>query len=103
MSAHYRSEQQFSKELLDSAWRSLDGLYGFLRGHEPATAIINQDSAGYKALLDDLNTPMAISELYRLAKEMHAANGAGNVDLESKLKAELMGSGRVDGFTAAGL
>ena len=91
LSAHYRSEQQFSKELLDSAWRSLDGLYGFLRGHEPATAIINQDSAGYKALLDDLNTPMAISELYRLAKEMHAANGAGNVDLESKLKAELMG------------
>ena len=91
LSAHYRSEQQFSKELLDSAWRSLDGLYGFLRGHEPATAIINQDSASYKALLDDLNTPMAISELYRLAKEMHAANGAGNVDLESKLKAELMG------------
>ena len=91
LSAHYRSEQQFSKELLDSAWRSLDGLYGFLRGHEPATAIINQDGAGYKALLDDLNTPMAISELYRLAKEMHAANGAGNVDLESKLKAELMG------------
>jgi len=91
LSAHYRSEQQFSKELLDSAWRSLDGLYGFLRGHEPATAITNQDSAGYKALLDDLNTPMAISELYRLAKEMHAANGAGNVDLESKLKAELMG------------
>jgi len=91
LSAHYRSEQQFSKELLDSAWRSLDGLYGFLRGHEPVTAIINQDSAGYKALLDDLNTSMAISELYRLAKEMHAANGAGNVDLESKLKAELMG------------
>jgi len=91
LSAHYRSEQQFSKELLDSAWRSLDGLYGFLRGQEPPTAIINQDSAGYKALLDDMNTPMAISELYRLAKEMHAANGAGNIDLESELKAELMG------------
>ena len=91
LSAHYRSEQQFSKELLDSAWRSLDGLYGFLRGHEPATAIINQDSAGYKALLDDMNTPMAISDLYRLAKEMHAANSAGNSDLESKLNAELMG------------
>ena len=85
LSAHYRSEQQFSKELLDSAWRSLDGLYGFLRGHKPATGIINRDSAGYKALLDDINTPMAISELYRLAKEMHAAKGRDKTALQSEL------------------
>ena len=94
LSAHYRSEQQFSKELLDSAWRSLDGLYGFLRGQEPVTAIINQDSAGYKALLDDLNTSMAISELYRLAKEMHAAKGPDKTALQS----ELMGLGSLMGL-----
>lgn len=87
LSAHYRSEQQFSKDLLDSAWRSLDTLYGFLRGHEPCTAVINQDSAGFKALLDDLNSPMAISELYRLAKQMHAASGED----KDALHAELMG------------
>ena len=87
LSAHYRSEQQFSKDLLDSAWRSLDTLYGFLRGQEPCTAVINQDSAGFKALLDDLNSPMAISELYRLAKQMHAASGED----KDALHAELMG------------
>ena len=31
LSAHYRSEQHFGKDLLGSAWRSLDALYGFLR------------------------------------------------------------------------
>jgi len=87
LSAHYRSEQQFSKDLLDSAWRSLDTLYGFLRGQTLCTALINQDSAGFKALLDDLNSPMAISELYRLAKQMHAASGED----KDALHAELMG------------
>ncbi len=87
LSAHYRSEQQFSKDLLDSAWRSLDTLYGFLRGETPCGAVINKDGAGYQALLDDLNSPVAISELYRLAKQMHAASG----DEKSALYAELMG------------
>ena len=94
LSAHYRSEQQFSKHLLDSAWRSLDTLYGFLRGQTPCTAVINQDSAGFKALLDDLNSPMAISELYRLAKQMHAASGED----KDALHAELMGLAGVMGL-----
>ena len=33
------------------------------------------DSDAYIALLDDLNTPMAISELHKLAREMHSAEG----------------------------
>jgi len=78
LSAHYRSEQNFGKDLLDSAWRSLDTLYGFLRsqaGTEAADIDIS-DSDAYGALLDDLNTPMAISELHKLAREMHGANAA---------------------------
>ncbi len=87
LSAHYRSEQNFGKELLDSARRSLDTLYGFLRGLDQGAQNLNQDSAGYKALLDDLNTPMAISDLHRLAKEMHGASG----DAKAELQAELLG------------
>ena len=87
LSAHYRSEQQFSTDLLDSAWRSLDTLYGFLRGQETSDAILNPEGVGYRALLDDLNSPVAVSELYRLAKEMHAASG----DAKARVKAELMG------------
>ncbi len=77
LSAHYRSEQHFGKDLLDSAWRSLDALYGFLRtqvGTESAVVDI-ADTHAYAALLDDLNTPVAISELHKLAREMNGADG----------------------------
>jgi len=85
LSAHYRSEQSFSKDLLDSAWRSLDTLYGYLRGAEVSDSKISTQSKGYKALLDDLNTPLAISELHRLAKQMHAANGAKKQGFRTEL------------------
>jgi len=85
LSAHYRSEQNFSKDLLDSAWRSLDSLYGYLRGMESSTPSLNQTGEGYQALLDDLNTPMAISELHRIAKKMHSAQGIEQQTLRSEL------------------
>ena len=94
LSAHYRSEQQFSADLLDSAWRSLDTLYGFLRGQETSDATLNTQGVGYRALLDDLNSPVAISELYRLAKEMHAASG----EAKARVKAEFMGLAKLMGL-----
>ena len=94
LSAHYRSEQQFSADLLDSAWRSLDTLYGFLRGQETSDAMLNTQGVGYRALLDDLNSPVAISELYRLAKEMRAASG----EAKARVKAEFMGLAKLMGL-----
>ena len=94
LSAHYRSEQNFSKNLLDSAWRSLDSLYGYLRDLPETTSILNKFSAGYAALCDDLNTPLAISELHRLAKKMHSAEG----EVQVKFKAELLGLGLAMGL-----
>ena len=93
LSAHYRSEQNFGKDLLDSAWRSLDSLYGYLRGQADVAPTLDKNSPGYAALLDDLNTPVAISELYRLAKEMHGANEEAKAQLHSQLMglAGLMG------------
>ena len=95
LSAHYRSEQNFSKDLLDSAWRSLDTLYGFLRSQ---TAVVAapcdvSDSEAYRALLDDLNTPVAVSELHKLARQMHGASGAEQVLAKGRLLAvaHLMG------------
>ena len=94
LSSHYRSEQNFSKDLLDSAWRSLDTLYGFIRDMQAVEAVLDKHSAGYKALLDDLNTPVAISELYRLAKQANASTG----DQRAKLLAELMGIANILGL-----
>ncbi len=95
LSAHYRSEQHFGKDLLDSAWRSLDALYGFLRtqaGTEAAVVDI-ADTHAYAALLDDLNTPVAISELHKLAREMNAADGDALAEAKGRLLAvaDLMG------------
>ena len=89
LSAHYRSEQNFGKDLLDSAWRSLDTLYGFLRTQVDVDAetvdISNSDA--YQALLDDLNTPVVISELYKLAREMNAADTDARATAKGRLLA----------------
>tara|TARA_B110000908_G_scaffold153295_1_gene189715 strand:- start:84 stop:1460 length:1377 start_codon:yes stop_codon:yes gene_type:complete len=89
LSAHYRSEQHFGKDLLDSAWRSLDALYGFLRtqvGVESGVVDI-ADTHAYAALLDDLNTPVAISELHKLAREMNGADGDSVSEAKGRLLA----------------
>jgi cysteinyl-tRNA synthetase len=93
LSAHYRSEQNFSKELLDSAWRTLDTVYGFIRGIEPQEANLNRSGDAFKALLDDINTPVAISELYRLAKTANQAQGAEQQSLMAELSglADILG------------
>jgi cysteinyl-tRNA synthetase len=95
LSAQYRSELDFSKELLDQSKASLDTLYGFLR-ENISTAAIDvdlDDQPVYKALLDDLNTPVAISELYALAKSLGSAESNEKTQLKSvMLKAgSLMG------------
>jgi cysteinyl-tRNA synthetase len=94
LSAHYRTEQNFSKELLDSAWRSLDSLYGYLRGCGHMDAKLNHQGEGYKALLDDLNTPVALSEVHRLARLMHSSEG----DEKRQLQAELLGLAELMGL-----
>ena len=85
LSAQYRSELDFSKELLDQSKASLDTLYGFLR-ENISTAGIDvdlDDQPVYKALLDDLNTPVAISELYALAKSLGSAESNEKTQLKS--------------------
>ena len=96
LSAQYRSELDFSHELLEQSRASLDSLYGFLRDHadvEVDAAINIKSEAVYQALLDDLNTPVAISELYALSKGLSSASSEEKVRLKSiVLKAgELLG------------
>ena len=100
LSAHYRSELNFSADLLDQAWRTLDGLYGALRetqGVEAVDADLN-DSAFTAALHDDLNTPIAISELHHMARELNKAADADKPALKGKLLAagEMLGILQLD-------
>ena len=96
LSAHYRSELNFSPDVLEAARKTLDNLYDTLRGLEDVavdSSIDVQDSEIYKALLDDLNTPIAIRELHSLAKTLRLAEGEERVRLKSLFlkSASLMG------------
>lgn len=73
LSAHYRSELDFSVSLLDQSKASLDGIYTALRqSADLANCEVDiKASAAYKALLDDLNTSLSISECHALAKELN--------------------------------
>ena len=90
LSAQYRSELTFSAQLLEQAGSALDTLYGFLRSAADVPVQQNIDvkeTAVYHALLDDLNTPIAIRELHAMAKAMHKADGEEKSQLKSKLLA----------------
>ncbi len=96
LSAHYRSALNFSADVLDAAQKTLDNLYESLRSVEavavdPAIAI--EETTVYQALLDDLNTPIAIRELHVLAKAMKSAPKDEQARLKSTLlkTAALMG------------
>lgn len=98
LSAHYRSELDFSSDLLNQSKASLDTLYGALRNAE-----INENESdeshidntpGYQALLDDLNTSLAISDLHRLAKILNK----GEEKNLAKVKAQLLSLGEVMGL-----
>ena len=97
LSAQYRSELTFSNDLLEQAKSVLDGFYGALRALRTVQAVIPNSIVGqpvYEALLDDLNTPVAIRELHQLSKAMTQARGA----LQAKLKGEFLACAELMGL-----
>ena len=90
LSAHYRQPLDWSDALIEQSVRTLDRLYGTLRelGDAPAAPLI--PASVEAALDDDLNTPLALAELARIAAEARKAEAA--VD-KARLKAELLGAG----------
>ena len=78
LSSHYRSPLNYSDEQLNDARLALTRLYTALRGCDGENADID---AAYKARFeaamdDDFNTPVALSVLFDLARELNAAKEA---------------------------
>ena len=76
LSAHYRSPLNFSAELLEQAQSTLDSLYSTLRDVQDIALDMEvrlADEPFYRALNDDLNTPVAIAEIHALAHALHKA------------------------------
>ena len=107
LTAHYRSPLNFSEDLLDQARQTLASFYTALRGSgaEASPAGVETDSVlpslsdepAFQALCDDLNTPLAISEMHGLAK---ALNKAAAED-KALLKARLLRIGELLGLLQA--
>jgi cysteinyl-tRNA synthetase len=98
LSAHYRSPQNFSVELLEQAETTLGGLYSTLRDVAAVTGLEVEvplaEEPFYRALNDDLNTPVAIAEIHALAKQLHKASAA---ELPV-LKARILAAGQLLGI-----
>lgn len=96
LSAHYRSPLDWSGEALEQAARRLDRLYGTLRHLSEIAPADDSDppSALVEALEDDLNTPVALSELSTAA---HRANRAKDARARAEARAALEHAGTLLG------
>ncbi|MFT3806417.1 cysteine--tRNA ligase [Arenimonas sp.] len=88
LTAHYRQPLDWSDGLVEQSIRTLDRLYGTLRdlADVPAAAGAIPESVE-AALCDDLNTPMVLAELARLAGETRKAESP---EEKRRLKSELL-------------
>ena len=97
LSAHYRSPLDFSGDGLDAARAQLDTFYAALRKHgacEPE-AVPAEETQVFSALLDDMNTPEAISKLHAVAGRLNKALTPAEA---ATAKGELLAGGRLLGI-----
>jgi cysteinyl-tRNA synthetase len=99
LSAHYRQPLDWSEQELERARRTLDRLYGVLRtaDHEygPFKADEKPGEAFLQALGDDMNTPVALAEFNRAAKELARAKSR---EKAQKAAAELLADAQLIGL-----
>ena len=72
MSVHYKKPLDWTPNALQQARNNLDKWYRLLLPTQPQPATV--DAKVSEALADDLNTPLAIAELHRLASEVSLAS-----------------------------
>ncbi|WP_313493543.1 cysteine--tRNA ligase [Stenotrophomonas sp.] len=90
LSAHYRQPLEWSDALIEQSVRTLDRLYGTLRDLADVEAVASIPASVEAALDDDLNTPLALAEVARIASEARKAESG---DDKQRLKRELLGAG----------
>ena len=98
LSAHYRQPLEWSTETIASAKQMLDRMYGALRDISISKNMIeNTDipSSVLEALCDDLNTPKAIAEIFKLVKKLNKAKHHNDKEL---LAAAIYVSGNIMGL-----
>jgi cysteinyl-tRNA synthetase len=110
LSAHYRAPLDWTSDLIEQSGRSLDRLYRVIQDarRELKSTAIRAPAEHHEAMIapvldalaDDLNTPAAISELFKLADKARAAL-AGPPELASAALNALIDAGALLGFLQA--
>lgn len=104
LNSHYRSPLNYSDENLDEADAALARLYTAVRGVERQAEVANGEAASFiqrfgAAMQDDFNTPLAISVLFELAREINRQK-AVNAESTGQLAATLQRLAGVIGLLA---
>jgi cysteinyl-tRNA synthetase len=94
LSTHYHQPLDWTADGLKAAKATLDRLYIALREAGPAPAL-EPPPEMLAALMDDLNTPLAIAHLHDLATRL---NKAPLIDEKARLKGQLLGAGQLLGL-----
>jgi cysteinyl-tRNA synthetase len=94
LSAHYRQPIDITRDGLKEAKAALDRIYTALARAGVAAEPVPNDHI-LAALADDLNTPLAISEMHELVSKLNKATAD---DEKRALKAALLGAGKLLGL-----
>jgi cysteinyl-tRNA synthetase len=99
LSGHYRQPLDWSDKELDRARRTLDRLYGVLRSASdrfgPFSADDRPSEDFLDTLRDDLNTPLALAEFNRVARDLAKAEDS---DQARKFAGELLADAELIGL-----
>ena len=97
LSTHYRKPMDWTEEVVNQARNTLDRLYGALRDHAqvPLLDTVESGEEFMAALCDDLNTPLAITRLIHLARELNSTESTAQ---KSRLKSQLINDAQLIGL-----
>lgn len=98
LSGHYRAPLDWTMELLEQAKATLNRIYGALRRVWDAEGGVAQDRGVRDALSDDLNTPIALAELSRLAGAANSAADRKDAAAMAEARADLLAAGALLGL-----
>jgi cysteinyl-tRNA synthetase len=97
LSAHYRQPLQWTGSLLEQSKAQLDGFYSrrkrLLRIGHPK---VREEIIG--ALNDDLNAPLAISEMHQFARRSDRSHVEGNIEASAVFARRLVATGNLLGL-----
>jgi len=105
LSAHYRQPLDWTESLLDQSRKALDRIYGALQdaardvGDGVVSPIRGRLVAPVvDALMDDINTPLALSGLFRLSDELREMIAGGDKDAIASAMGDLTSAGALLGL-----